>query len=67
MRIFLLGAIVLIVLAIIATAAASGSCLGVSALTWLCASLLAFFVDLAWGLTVGSGGVVRRQGPPPTV
>ena len=62
MRIFIVGAIILIVFAIIATAATSGVCLGVTAFTWLCASLLSFFVDLLLGTTVGSDGVtiVRR-------
>lgn len=48
MRLFLIAAIVLIVLAILATASATGTCLGVTALTWIAAALLAYFVDLLW-------------------
>ncbi len=56
LRLFLIGAVVLIVFAIIGTADASGQALGVSWTTWLCASLLSFFVDLltGWGVPVGN-------------
>lgn len=47
-RLFLAGAIVLIVFAIIATASNTGTLtlFGVTWFTWLCASLLSFFTDL---------------------
>lgn len=62
MRIFLVGAIVLITFAIIATAAHDGLCLGVTALTWLCAALLSYFVDRLLGWTFAAGGFSRQ--PP---
>jgi hypothetical protein len=56
LRLFLIGAIVLIALAIIATASATGECLGVTWFTWLCASFLSFLVDIltGWGFSVGN-------------
>jgi hypothetical protein len=53
-RIFIVGAIVLIVFAIIATTQASGQLFGVDSFTWLCAALLSYFVDLLVNWTVGS-------------
>jgi hypothetical protein len=67
LAIFLVAAIVLIVFAIIATAATTGQLFGVTWFTWLCASLLAYFVDLltGWGYQSGTWGrrttVVREQ------
>lgn len=49
---FLIGAVVLIVLGVIASAAASGTALSVTWTTWLCASLLAYFAHLLLGLYV---------------
>ena len=49
MRLFLVAAIVLIVLALIAAASATGLCLGSSFSVWLAASLLAYFVNLLLG------------------
>jgi predicted Na+-dependent transporter len=49
MRLFIIGAIVLIVFAIVASAQATGAWLGVAWPTWLAASLLAYFTDLALG------------------
>lgn len=57
-RLFIIAAIVLSVFAIIGTAAASGTCLGVSWSTWLAASLLAYFADVAVG-----GWVWNVRGP----
>lgn len=57
MRLFLAGAIVLIVLGIIASAVNSQQALGVWWYTWLMASLLSFFVDLLFPITFGPGGV----------
>jgi len=71
MRIFIIGAIVLIVFAIIATAITTGSSpgqlFGVTWYTWLCAALLSFFVDLLTGWAWAVGPFVRRDrvaGPP---
>ncbi len=47
--IFLVAAIVLIVFALIAAAQATLVLFGVSWTVWLCASLLAYFVDIATG------------------
>jgi ABC-type multidrug transport system permease subunit len=55
MRILLIAAIVLIAFAIIATASATGTCLGVGWATWLSASLLAYFADLLLGWTFSPG------------
>ena len=65
LALFLIGAIVLIVFAIIATAAASGELFGVTWFTWLCAALLSYFVDLltGWGYSNGNWG--RRQDGTP--
>jgi hypothetical protein len=57
MRLFLIGAIVLIVFGIIASASDSMQLFSVWWYTWLMASLLSFFVDLLTGLAIGSGGV----------
>jgi hypothetical protein len=57
LRLFLIGAIVLIVLGIIASATDSMQALGVWWYTWLMASLLSFFVDLLTGFSIGTGGV----------
>jgi hypothetical protein len=64
-RIFIVGAVVLIVFAIIATA--HGVCLGVTWESWACAALLSFFVDCLLGTTVGNGGVVWRRPNQPVV
>jgi hypothetical protein len=61
-RIFLVGAVVLIVLGIIASASDSMQSLGVWWYTWLMASLLSFFVDLLTGLAIGAGGVTYTYG-----
>lgn len=63
MRIFIVGAIVLIVFAIIATAQASGDLFSVTWYTWLCAALLSFFVDLLTGWAWAVGPFVRRDQP----
>ena len=56
LRLFLIGAIVLIVFAIIAFAGDSDTCLGVPGLVWVGASLLSFYTDIltGWGFTVGN-------------
>jgi len=54
---FLVGAIVLIVFAIVATAAASATFLSITWATWLCAAILSFFTHLL----VGDGLVVGRR------
>lgn len=59
MRIFVVGAIVLAVLGIIASATDSGQALGVWWYTWLLAALLSFFVDLLLGSYVAIP--VRRR------
>ena len=67
MRIFIVGAIVLIVFAIIATATTgvnAGQLFGVWWYTWLCAALLSFFVDILVGWTWAVGPFVRRERPP---
>lgn len=56
LRLFIIGAIVLIVFSIIATAANSGQLFSVSWYTWLGAALLSFFVDIlvgGWAWAVG--------------
>jgi hypothetical protein len=64
LRLFVIGAIVLIVLGIIASASDSMQALGVWWYTWFMASFLSFLVDLALGgYVVGSGGVTRRSTP----
>lgn len=65
MRIFLIGAIVLMVFMIIATAAHDGLCLGVTWDTWLGASLLSFFVELltGWTAALPSGWRIQRNAP----
>jgi hypothetical protein len=60
-RVFLIGAIVLVVLGIIASASDSMQALGVWWYTWLMASLLSFFVDLLTGLGVGAAGLTYRR------
>jgi uncharacterized integral membrane protein len=60
MRLFIVGAIVLIVFSIIATAQASLQLFSVTWDTWLCAALLSFFVDLLFGVTWVDGRVARR-------
>jgi hypothetical protein len=57
MRLFLVGAIVLITFGIIASASSSQTLFSVWWYTWLMASLLSFFVDLLTGLTFGPHGV----------
>ena len=52
MRLLIIAAVVLSVLAVIATATPSGTALGVSWMSWLCAALLAFFTDLLVGWTI---------------
>lgn len=66
MRIFIVGAIVLIVFAIIATSQATQDLFSVTWYTWLCAALLSFFVDLLLGWAWAVGPFVRRDrtGPP---
>jgi hypothetical protein len=63
LALFLIGAIVLIVFAIIATAATSGELFGVSWFTWLCAALLSYFVDLLTGWGWANGAWVRGNQP----
>jgi hypothetical protein len=57
MRLFLVGAIVLITFGIIASATDSQQLFSVWWYTWLMAALLSFFVDLLTGLSFGAGGV----------
>jgi hypothetical protein len=57
MRLFLIGAIVLIIFGIIASASDSMQLFSVWWYTWLMASLLSFFVDLLTGLTFGPHGI----------
>lgn len=54
--VFLVGAIVLIVFAIIATDKTTLAFLSVSWTSWLCASILSFLTNLLlpWGIDVGS-------------
>jgi len=62
MRLFLIAAIVLIVFMIIATAATTGMLFGVLWYTWLGASLLSFFVDIAFGgILLGQDGFTVGQ------
>lgn len=61
-RLFIIGAIVLSIFAVIASAASTGSCLGVSYSSWLVASLLSYFVDCALGGWVWN---VRGPAQPP--
>lgn len=62
MRLFLIGAVVMIVFAIIGTAAANLQCLGVDWTTWLCASLLSVFVDWLFGAPAwANGGFTRAK------
>jgi F0F1-type ATP synthase assembly protein I len=62
MRIFIVGAIVLIVFMIIATAATTGELFGVLWYTWLGASILSYLVDvLLGGVLLGSGGFIVGQ------
>jgi hypothetical protein len=65
MRIFIVGAIVLIIFAIIGGAASSLTFLSVQWYIWFMASFLSFLVDLLWPVTLGSGGVtvVRTNQP----
>jgi hypothetical protein len=57
MRIFLVGAIVLIVFGIIASASDSMQLFSVWWYTWFMASFLSYLVDLLTGLALGAGGV----------
>ena len=64
MRLFIIGAIVLIVFGIIASAAATMALFSVTWYTWFMASFLSFLVDIAFsGVYVGAGGfsVGQRQ------
>ena len=61
MRVFIVGAIVLIVFAIIASAASTGQLFDVTWATWVSAALLSFFVDLLLGWTWAVGPLVGRQ------
>ena len=61
MRIFIVAAIVLIVFAIIANSAASGTCLAVDYFTWVAAALLAFFTDCLLGGYVWAIGPWTRS------
>ena len=61
MRVFIVGAIVLIVFAIIATSQASMDLFSVTWYTWLCAALPSFFVDLLLGWAWAVGPFVRRD------
>jgi uncharacterized membrane protein len=45
-NLFVIGAVVLIVLALIAAADATGTAIGVQWNVWLCGSLLSFFASL---------------------
>jgi hypothetical protein len=58
MRIFLIGAIVLIVFGIIASASDSMQLWSVWWYTWFMASFLSYLVDLFTGFGFGPGGVV---------
>ena len=64
MRIFIVGAVVLIVFAIIATAQDSMQLFGVWWYTWLCAALLSFFVDLLTGWAWAVGPWIGRRDVP---
>jgi hypothetical protein len=64
--IFIVAAIILIVFAIIGSAAANGLCFGVQAIIWFEASFLAFLAHLVfggWGYSNGAWGR-NQQGPP---
>jgi hypothetical protein len=60
MRIFLVAAVVLVVFAIIASAAHTGLLFGTLASTWFFASFLAFLTDLLVGGLNFAGGKVTR-------
>ncbi len=63
MRIFLVGAIVLIVFGIIASAASTGLFLSTTWATWFMASFLSFLVDALFGGYIGTAWNNRQ--PPP--
>jgi hypothetical protein len=63
LTLFLIGAIVLIIFAIIAAASSTGLLLGTSAVVWLCAALLSYFVDIAVGGWAPWGTMVREDRP----
>jgi len=60
-RIFLVGAIVLIIFGIIASAADSMQLFSVWWYTWFQASFLSFLVDLLFPVAIGTGGIVYRR------
>lgn len=60
-RLFILAAVVMAVFGVIASAVASGTCLGVTYSTWVIAALLAYFVDcLVWDTNARTYSVPRR-------
>jgi hypothetical protein len=61
MRIFLIGAIVLIVLGIIASASTTGQLWSTWWYTWFMASFLSYLVDLFTGVVVGTGGLTYNK------
>ena len=71
MRILILAAVVLTVLALIAAASKSGLCLGIGWFVWTSAGLLAYFTELLLGdwatgqLTTWRAGPRRAEPPPP--
>lgn len=64
MRIFIVGAIVLVVFAIIAGAQASGTWWVTTWYVWAAASLLSFYVDTLLGWSWAVGPFATRQRPP---
>jgi hypothetical protein len=63
-RLFIVGAIVLIVLGIVASASDSMQVWGVWWYTWFMASFLSFLVDIALGAFYLVEGRPRRTGQP---
>jgi hypothetical protein len=61
MRIFIVGAIVLIVFGIIASASSSTDLFSVNEFTWFMASFLSYLSDLLTGLAVGAAGVTYHR------
>lgn len=63
-RLFIIGAIVLIVLGIIASASATGQLWSTWWYTWFMAAFLSFLVDIALGAFYLVEGRPRRPGQP---
>ena len=67
-RLFIAGAIVLVVFGIIGAAGTSGQLFGVAYIIWFMASFLSFLTDIAlggWGWTgTGFGRTVARTNTP---